>query len=217
MLLNNINYLIYWAIVSAVCIASALILNYLKVSLVIQRKVFHLMLILIFIPGLQVKVLLWLCFLFALYVFAFVEGLRPHVQVLNDFFLKFIDDRDSQDLIFSHIYLLLGFGFPVFFSHLFENELIAWAGIISLGVGDSVASLVGFYVGTVKLPNRKKTLEGTAAGFLAQCLVFNFYGLLNQGTAIALLLTAAYEACTQKIANLVLPVLTFFLLSYQLA
>ena len=181
----------------------------------IQRKIFHLMLILIFIPGLQVKVLLSFCFLFAFYVLVLIEGIRPNVKVMNDFFLKFIDDKDSKDLIVTHIYLLLGFGFPVLFSVLFENDLVAWAGIISLGIGDTAACLVGFYFGKVKLPYRKKTLEGTVAGFVAMCLVFRFYGLLTEGTATALFLTAAYEAYTLKIDNLVLPVLTFFLLSIQ--
>lgn len=212
-LLNNINYLLYWAAVSSISILTAILANYLQVSLMIQRKIFHLMLILIFIPGLQVKVLLSFAFLTALYALILLEGLRPHIKVLNDFFLKFIDDRDSKDIILTHIYLLFGFGFPVFFSVLFKDDRLAWAGIVSLGIGDSAACLIGFYFGRIRLPYRKKTFEGTAAGFVAMCLVFRWFGILDQGNATALFLTAVYEAYTLKIDNLVLPVFTFFLFS----
>lgn len=53
---DNFSHLVYWTIVIIAAIELRLISNYLIVSLVIRRKIFHLMLILIFIPGLQVKV-----------------------------------------------------------------------------------------------------------------------------------------------------------------
>ena len=144
-LLNNINYLIYWAAVSTIFILIAILANYLQAPLMIQRKIFHLMLIMIFIPGLNVKVLLSFSFISALYALIILEGLRPHIKLLNEFFMRFIDDRDSKDVVSTHIYLLFGFGFPVFFSIPFEDDRLAWAGIISLGVGDTAACLIGYY------------------------------------------------------------------------
>ena len=46
-----------------------------------------------------------------------------------------------------------------------------FSGIISIGVGDTMASVAGLRYGRRQWPNTKKTLEGTAAGIGASVLV----------------------------------------------
>ena len=46
-----------------------------------------------------------------------------------------------------------------------------FSGIISIGVGDTMASIAGLRYGRRRWPNTKKTLEGTAAGIGASVLV----------------------------------------------
>jgi dolichol kinase len=55
------------------------------------------------------------------------------------------------------------------------RRLAQLSGIISVGVGDSAASIVGSKIGTLKWPGSKRTLEGSIAGLIAQ---FLFVGCL---------------------------------------
>jgi dolichol kinase len=171
------------------------------------------MLLLIFIPGLAVKEFLSFAFLSALYFLTILEKLRPSIQILNNFFLKFIDERDSSDLIVTHLYLLLGFGFPVIFSVLFNNDLISWSGIISLGIGDTFACLSGVTLGRHRLPYRRKTLEGTLGGYISMILSLSFFYPISPSLGTCLFLVSFYEAFTLKIDNLVLPIFSIALFS----
>ncbi len=49
-----------------------------------------------------------------------------------------------------------------------DRRLAQLSGIISVGVGDSAASIVGSKIGTWKWPGTKRTLEGSIAGLIAQ-------------------------------------------------
>ena len=137
--------------------------NYYSCSYMIQRKLFHVLVLFIFIPGLQEKVLLSAAFLSALNILLILEAYRHFSPSLNHFFCKFIDSRDNEKVIVTHIYLLVGVGFPVLVSNFIQNDAVALSGIVSLGIGDTFASLIGFYFGKMKIPYRHKTIEGTLA------------------------------------------------------
>ncbi|KAG6432806.1 hypothetical protein SASPL_104393 [Salvia splendens] len=85
----------------------------------------------------------------------------------------FTEHRDSDHLIASHFSLLLGCAIPIWLSSGFTDRPLApFAGILSLGIGDTMASMVGHKYGVSK--TGKKTIEGTAAGItsvLAACVV----------------------------------------------
>ncbi len=49
-----------------------------------------------------------------------------------------------------------------------ERRLAQLSGIISVGIGDSAASIVGSKIGIRKWPGTKRTLEGSLAGLIAQ-------------------------------------------------
>ena len=86
-----------------------------------------------------------------------------YTRSLQALFCKFIDSRDNEKVIVTHIYLLVGVGFPVLVSNFIQNDAVALSGIVSLGIGDTFASLIGFYFGKMKIPYRHKTIEGTLA------------------------------------------------------
>jgi dolichol kinase len=88
---------------------------------------------------------------------------------LDWFLYPFLDQRDSpENVILSHIYLLLGCAMPVWYNNLFFDAeakvsgtmFCALAGTLSLGIGDSLASSVGKAVGIRKWSEREKTKEG---------------------------------------------------------
>jgi dolichol kinase len=48
------------------------------------------------------------------------------------------------------------------------RRLAQLSGIISVGIGDSLASIIGSKIGTRKWPGTKRTLEGSLGGLIAQ-------------------------------------------------
>ena len=163
----------------------------------------------IFIPGLNDKLLLSAAFLAALDAFLLLEIGRHSIPELNQFFSRFIDERDSNGVIATHIYLLIGIGFPVLVSIITEDSGLSIAGIVSLGIGDSFASLIGYYFGKIKIPHRKKTVEGTLACWIS--MIAATWVILHEFSpshCVKLAMVAMYEAYTLHIDNLVLPVFT---------
>ena len=72
--------------------------------------------------------------------------------------LSFTDERDIGAIVLSHFYLLVGCAIPLWLvprSVVVDNDndanyLPASAGILSVGVGDAVAAVVGTYFGQRK-------------------------------------------------------------------
>ena len=92
------------------------------------------------------------------------------------------------------------------------------AGVIVLGIGDAMASLVGVYAGRTRWPRSQKTLEGSGAALVAMLLAmflildfgsatgvpFDVHAWAALGTCAAS--AALLEAVTDQIDNLFLPV-----------
>ncbi|KAG6760684.1 hypothetical protein POTOM_033862 [Populus tomentosa] len=156
-----------------------------KIERILLRKYYHLMAVLMFLPAviLQPK-FLDLAFGAALAVFLTLEIIRvwriwPLGQLVHEFMNAFTDHRDSDLLIVRHDYhfsLLLGCALPIWMSSGYNDRPLApFAGILSLGIGDTMASMVGHKYGVLRWSKTgKKTIEGTAAGItsvLAACSV----------------------------------------------
>ncbi|KAH9660597.1 Dolichol kinase EVAN [Citrus sinensis] len=134
-----------------------------EISIIIQPKFLH------------------LAFGAALAVFLVLEIMRvwriwPLGQLIHQFMTAFTDHRDSDLLIVSHFSLLLGCALPIWMSSGFNDRPLApFAGILSLGIGDTMASIVGYKYGVLRWSKTgKKTIEGTAAGItsvLAACSI----------------------------------------------
>lgn len=144
------------------------------VSLNFSRKFWHfLLLFIICLPWKFDPTLVKVSLSGVIGIFFIIESLRlcgflPEfvISILN----KFADHRDQRGpLLVSYLYLIIGATFPI----LLNNDL---TGIILLGLGDSVASIVGKKYGkrywADSNEDNKKTYEGTIA-FVVICYVFD--------------------------------------------
>lgn len=202
-----------------------------KTERILLRKYYHLVAVLIFSPAVIFQpAFLDLAFGAAFAVFLILEMLRiweiyPLGRVVHQFMNAFTDHRDSEILIVSHFSLLLGCALPKWMSSgLNDRPLAPFAGILSLGIGDTMASMIGYKYGVLRWSKtRKKTIEGTAAGItsvLAACsilvsLLASSGYILSQNwlsLLIAVTLSGLLEAYTAQLDNAFIPLVFYSLL-----
>jgi len=99
-------------------------------------------------------------------VFIFAEYIRyyalyPFGAALHVFLAEFTDHKDAGPVILSHFYLLTGCAAPVWIEA--SKSLTLQMGVLVLGVGDALASVVGRRYGRMYWPASSKTVEGSAA------------------------------------------------------
>ena len=211
-----------------------------RARLLLARKVYHFYAVGLFAPGvLYHPSLLQIAMACVLPVFLLLEVIRveelpPLAQPIATFLATFLDSRDAGTLILTHVYLLLGCAVPIWLDSALppaaEEALAAragsvaavaraaapYAGLLVLGIGDAMASVVGVYAGRTRWPRSRKTLEGSAAGVASMLLVLALllscaqggvprdliqWAVLSGCTALACVL----EAATSQIDNLFLP------------
>lgn len=131
-----------------------------------SRKVWHFLILLLISQPFQIDpefvkislagtIVLFLCVEYLRYL-----KLEPFGGFLDSRLRSFADFRDEKGpLIISYIYLIVGIATPL----LIDNSPF---GLISLGVGDSLASIIGGKWGKTGWPGTGKTMEGTAAFFV---------------------------------------------------
>ncbi|KAK7272175.1 hypothetical protein RJT34_28612 [Clitoria ternatea] len=229
---KRLSLCIYW-----VCIICVSVLRFYnisknsKIERILLRKYYHLMAVSMFLPALvfQPK-FLDLAFGAALAVFLTLEiirvwGIWPLGQPINQFMNAFTDHRDSDILIVSHFSLLLGCALPIWMSSGYNDRPLApFAGILSLGIGDTMASMVGHKYGVLRWSKTgKKTVEGTAAGItsvLAACslllpLLASTGHILTQhwfSLLLAVTVSGLLEAYTAQLDNAFIPLFFYSLL-----
>ncbi|KAJ1929598.1 dolichol kinase [Tieghemiomyces parasiticus] len=132
------------------------------------RKYYHVLVVLMFTPALvYVPDLLALALAGGWCILAVLElvrglGLPPVAEWIDQFMRPFTDHHDAGAAILSHLYLLLGCAIPVWLHS--RAPVSRLAGVLTLGIGDAVASVVGQAVGRFRWPgNRSKTVEGSLA------------------------------------------------------
>lgn len=203
-----------------------------RVAHILVRKYYHLMATAMFVPALILQAgFLRLAFGVALAAFLVLELLRvgrvpPFGRPIDAFMQAFVDSRDSGALIASHFSLLLGCAVPVWLSRqgASDRPLAPFAGILSLGIGDTMASVVGYQFGRVRVSRHsRKTAEGTLAGilsmFLAACALAPHVAAppqsLAEWAAVFAATSAAglLEAYTRQLDNAFVPLVYFALLS----
>lgn len=204
------------------------------------------MALLVFVPPVLIDSdFLKLCISGAIFLFLIIESFRivrfPYVSKLVESYVAgFIDERDSNELILTHLFLLLGLGLPVLLTPNYLNRdfkdfqdsiliSIRICGISVLAVGDAAASVFGVYFGKHKWPGSKKSYEGTAGAFFGTWITMSIILAIAEksfsfGKCLALIIPsimgALDEAFTSQIDNLTLPfvmippiVCSFYLLS----
>lgn len=196
-----------------------------------MRKVFHLAAGLVYATGiLWSPGLLSLASIALLLLFITLEWIRrrgPKVLVhcLNEALDPFRDERDSGELIFTPIALLVGLSLPLWWllsqppkDTTVELDKICdatklhpsvWSGVLSIAVGDSMAALVGRAWGRLRWPGTHRTLLGSTASLLSQLAVWTPIARL-EGTRwssgfLPILSGVLTEAYVGHIDNLVVP------------
>lgn len=131
------------------------------------RKIFHILIVLVFMPG-----LIYQCsFLFvasgiALAVLIILETMRsiqlqPVYFILESAVKSFIDEKDAGMVALTPIYLLVGFAMPLWIhpcpcdltDSAGFNLIPLMSGVISVGIGDTAASVIGSKFGRIKWPS----------------------------------------------------------------
>ncbi|KAI9208964.1 uncharacterized protein BJ171DRAFT_487981 [Polychytrium aggregatum] len=190
-----------------------------------RRKFYHALAILLFVPGYLLEpVFMHIAFSVALSGTFFVEYLRyfrvwPWGHAIELFLRHFIDSRDAGPAVLAHIYLLVGCAVPVWLNSLAMDRKLALGlgGMLTIGVGDSMASIVGKRFGRHRWPGTKKTMEGTAAYIVSVLVVYQAVSMLLApedripifGLAVSTLTGAMLEAVSDQNDNIMIPAYTF--------
>lgn len=164
-----------------------------------------------------------------LLVFVVVEFLRSTRftfvgQFLYDQLKIFQDFKDLKGpLNLSYIFLVVGVTIPVAYDLIYSDAttITSYIGIITLGVGDSFASVVGRKYGSIKWRSGTKSIQGTAAFFVSTAAAFyavDKYLLVQKVTnwenlLISTFLAALVEGTATLNDNFLIPVVT--LLGFQ--
>lgn len=150
-----------------------------SVKLTVLRKYFHGVVIAIYLPGIFFDVeLLFTASVIIFSVFLLLESVRLYDleyvgNILSKNMVGFLDEKDQGTLILTHVYLLVGCSLPIWIFPLntaanARDNLLLCSGIVSLGVGDTAASIGGTLWGTTKFSGSSKSVEGTLCSMVAE-------------------------------------------------
>ncbi|OXH39913.1 dolichol kinase [Cryptococcus neoformans] len=182
-----------------------------------RRKSFHALAVIMFIPGIAVDpAFTHLSFSVAFAAFNFAEYVRyfalwPFGVKVHLFLNEFLDHKDSGTAILSHFYLLAGCAAPLWFEG--SSDILSYFGVLSLGIGDALASIVGRRIGRLRwCIVFGKTVEGSIAFFLSvlgvSWIMWTF-GVVDDFNfkpyAITVGLSTLLEAFSAQNDNLILP------------
>ncbi|XP_069870902.1 dolichol kinase [Dipodomys merriami] len=241
---TRIYLLAYWSLLATVACLVVLYQNTKRSSSeskkhqapTITRKYFHFIVVATYIPGIIFdRPLLYVAATVCLAVFIFLEYVRyfrikPLGHVLRSLLSLFLDERDSGPLILTHIYLLLGMSLPIWLiprpctqkgSLGGARALVPYAGVLAVGVGDTVASIFGSTMGEIRWPGTKKTFEGTMTSIFAQIISVALILIFDSGVDLnysyawilgSISTVSLLEAYTTQIDNLLLPLYLLILL-----
>ncbi|PNF41090.1 hypothetical protein B7P43_G06227 [Cryptotermes secundus] len=226
----------YWAVCSglAVLAVNVQIQGEQQASTVI-RKYFHILAVAVFTPGLIREC----CFLYlasgvVLALITALELLRvihmpPLGEVLEAGFTVFADEKDAGPIALTPIYLLAACSLPLWLYpsicseeiYVGQHLLPLMSGLLTIGIGDTAASIFGTWIGKTKWEGTRKTKEGTFASILCQMTVIlmliyfghiPYSGVMLMRATFAVVVTSVLEAKTDQVDNLALPLVMYMLL-----
>jgi dolichol kinase len=183
--LTRVGLIVYWLACLVVLVPLfAVLTRHLQLRTIIARKLFHLLVVVMFVPAYFVDApMLALSYGVALSVFVLIECIRslalpPFGKSIALFMNAFIDHREGGRVILTHSYLLLGCALPLWLAFTdtrsVDAALAANAGILALGIGDAMGAVIGSLIGKRRLFG-KKTIEGTAAIFVSIGVASTFF------------------------------------------
>jgi dolichol kinase len=212
--------LIYWGITLVLCSLPTYALLRLpsnNLPVVVTRKWFHLVAVLLFAPMIwKAPQLMSLSFAIAVCVLFVLEALRRDLPALQSFYVTFIDDNKDEEtaIIVSHIFLIVGCAMPLWINEVLQSSggksslLLAQFGVLCIGIGDAMGAVIGKCMGKHIWGRNNRTLEGSFAMLVSMiasgafcCYSFRDFLALFFATSFVTLL----EAFTFQLDNLVLP------------
>ncbi|CAF0958653.1 unnamed protein product [Adineta steineri] len=226
---HRLYLLSFWLIVS---IMSLLIISLhlritenlnIKHEQTIIRKYFHFLAIIVYTSGILFDThLLTMCSVAFIVLLLLLECMKikniaPLGDIIRNAWSMYQNEKDTGQIMVSHLFLIIGLSYPVWIAD-DSKRLAQLSGVISVGIGDSAASIIGSKIGIRKWPGTKRTLEGSLAGLIAQ---FGFIASLwyldiipySQCdllfVSLGLLFTTQIEAYSHDIDNLTLPISLF--------
>ncbi|KAK7575637.1 hypothetical protein V9T40_011923 [Parthenolecanium corni] len=192
-----------------------------------MRKSFHFLIFIVFLPGLIIHpCLMYLASGVALALLILIETARKlnvtvYSNILHSCFKAFKDEKDEGDLALTPLYLMIGCAVPLWmypFSFSKYIPLPVLAGLLTVAIGDSMASIGGTSFGSHQWPRSSKTIEGTICCFASQIItlfILFYLGFIRIKHSMLSLFTVAVisllEAHTDQIDNLILPFVSYIM------
>jgi len=218
---------VYWLAVLVIGIPIAQwAMKQLQLTKTEGRKIFHALILLLFLPPLSMTRLhVFVSFAggVTLCIFLWLEYLRLYVfhnqlSVVNEYFELFVTENEQYQqgrIITSHVTLLVGCAAPLWMHLYLPNDMSDWVipfiGLITVGVGDAMAAVVGSRYGQTKWPHSRKSYVGSLAAFLSMLLFTLFIIYYTEQVChlgiviITLLCTTFAEVLIPGNDNLILP------------
>ncbi|OXU21029.1 hypothetical protein TSAR_011509 [Trichomalopsis sarcophagae] len=225
---DRILLLLYWAgclFIASVAVVFQVLRNSQATTSV--RKIFHVLAVMVYIPGLIWQpTFLYLASGVVLTLFSLIELLRilnlpPLGSFLQDGFSLFADEKDSM-ISLTPLYLLSGLSATLWMPTESMGLLPLMSGVLTIGIGDTAASLVGSHWGKHKWMESEKSIEGTIACVVSQLIII--FGLATFGyvestsllvrSVCSVILVSLVEARTEQVDNLALPFLMYLCLTF---
>ena len=130
-------------------------------------------------------------------------------ELIRKYASALINERDSGDIVVSHLYLLIGCSAPGWISESNDPNVLPFmiGGVISLCVFDSIAAIVGEIWGRNKWHEMNRTKEGSFVGMITSCATAIAFGTNDTLAIVAVGLSTMLEAFTEQDDNLVLPMM----------
>ncbi|XP_073812626.1 dolichol kinase [Musca autumnalis] len=203
------------------------------------RKLFHIFMVLVYIPGLLYEcAFLYIASGVALALITIFDLLRilrmpPLGEILEKAFHSFADEKDAGIIAFTPMCLLIGCSLPIWIMpcpcHTNEQGLNVkllplLSGVLTIGFGDTAASVIGSKYGRNKWNNSSRSIEGSVAFVfyvLLPIIIFNLMEFVHLDTlqwlviVTATFISALVEARTDQIDNLVLPLVFYIIISLR--
>jgi dolichol kinase len=222
------NILGYWLGGLAVVIP-VVFLTVNKLGVNFRRKVWHFVVVVMFLFRKDILTtnieFTLICLLGAIILFIGAEVIRANkLTVIGEYLYKvLLQFQDSKDmhgpLNLSYIYLLVGVTLPIAYDYMTNEKatIIRFMGLIGIGLGDSMASIVGRKFGSLKWKGSNKSVQGTIAfvvATFASIVAVDHYmstGLYTpitnwENVFVTALLTGVLEGVSDLNDNLLVPI-----------
>ena len=160
-----------WLIASSILVPGIFVIfSKVNVSMSLKRKIWHFVLLMLLAKPMIVEPELVSIALFGILGILIIleivraNDLPPFGGTLRRLFSTFQDTKDNEgQFVLSYIYLVLGASLPLWVNNVDSLQESTYMGLLTLGLGDSIASIVGSRFGRHTWPETNKTIEGSVA------------------------------------------------------